>query len=151
MKFSEMPYERPDIEALKTQYAAFTERLKAAADYAEAKAVFLEMEALSKHTQTQAVLCSIRHSIDTRDKFYDEEEKFWNAAGPELQEYEQAWTAALLASPFRLEFSREYGELIQTPLLQGLPYLFRVSVFDTDALNLGIASFIVDRQQGHGE
>ena len=112
MKFSEMPYARPDIEALKTKYAELTERLKAAADYAEAKAVFLEMETLYKHAQTQAVLCSVRHSIDTRDKFYDEEEQFWNAAGPELQEYEQQWTAALLASPFRADFARDFGEVM---------------------------------------
>ena len=114
VRFSEIKYERPDIEALKTQYAELTERLKSAADYAEARAVFLEMETLSKRIQTQAVLCSVRHSIDTRDKFYDEEEKFWNAAGPELQEYEQQWTAALLASPFRADFAREYGEIMFT-------------------------------------
>ena len=112
MKFREMPYERPDLEALKTKYAEFTERLKAAADYSEAKAVFLEMETFDKHVNTLANICSIRHSIDPRDKFYDEEEQFWNAAGPELQEYEQRWTAALLASPFRADFVRDFGEVM---------------------------------------
>ena len=101
MTFKEMPYARPDIEALKTQYTDFTKRLKAAADYAEAKAVFLEMETVGKHVSTLVNLCMIRHSIDTRDEFYDAEEKFWNTAGPELQEYEQQWTAAMLASPYR--------------------------------------------------
>ena len=112
MKFKDMPYARPDLAALKAQYAALTERFKAAADYAEAKAVFLEQEALSKRTQTQAELCSIRHSIDTRDEFYDAEEQFWNTAGPELEEYGQAWTAAMLASPFRADFAKEYGDLM---------------------------------------
>ncbi len=40
MKFSEMPYERPDLEALKQQLAVFTERLQTAADYPPARAVF---------------------------------------------------------------------------------------------------------------
>ena len=32
MKFKEMPYARPDLEALKAQFSELTERLKAAAD-----------------------------------------------------------------------------------------------------------------------
>ncbi|MBQ4240970.1 MAG: hypothetical protein II672_07655, partial [Oscillospiraceae bacterium] len=31
---------------------------------------------------------------------------------PELIEFQQKWTAALLASPFRPDFSREYGDLM---------------------------------------
>ena len=112
MKFREMPYARPDIEAVKAQFADLTGRLRVAADYAEAKTVFLEMETLGKHINTLENLCSIRHSIDTRDGFYDEEEKFWNAAGPELQEYEQQWTAAMLASPFRADFAAEFGDIV---------------------------------------
>ncbi len=111
MKFKEMPYARPDVEALKTELTALTERLRAAKDYAAARAAYLEMETLSKHMQTQAVLCSVRHSIDTRDAFYDAEEKFWNATEPELQVYTQAWTKALLESPFRADFAAEYGEI----------------------------------------
>lgn len=40
MKFSEMPYERPDMSALKEQFAALTERLQSAPDYAAARAAF---------------------------------------------------------------------------------------------------------------
>ena len=111
MKFSEMPYERPDLDAVKGQLSQLTQRLKAAAGYDEAKAVFLEQEALMKHINTQGTLASIRHSIDTRDQFYDGEEQFWNHAGPELQEYGQAWTMAMLESPFRADFEAEYGTL----------------------------------------
>ena len=42
MKFSEMPYERPDMSTLKEQFAALTERLQNAPDYAAARAAFLE-------------------------------------------------------------------------------------------------------------
>ncbi len=112
MTFKEMPYARPDVGALKEELAALTEKLAGAKDYAEAKAAFLGMEALNKRIQTQSVICSIRHSIDTRDGFYDAEEKFWNAAGPELNEYTNRWTAALLASPFRADFAAEYGDIV---------------------------------------
>lgn len=112
MKFSEMPYTRPDLDAVKKEYAALTEQLKAAASYAEARELFLKKEQLQKHVETHATLCSIRHSIDTRDAFYEAEEKFWNASSPELEEYVQNWTAAMLASPFRAEFSAEFGDLM---------------------------------------
>jgi len=112
MKFSEMPYRRPDLETLKAGMKDRIARLKGAASYAEAKAVFLENEAAEKKVNTQATLANVRHSIDTRDKFYDGEEAFWNAAGPELQEFSQQWTAAMLASPFRKDFEAEYGDLM---------------------------------------
>ena len=112
MKFSEMPYERPNLEQLKQDQAALTARLKEAQSYEEAKQIFLEKEAFEKHYFTMYTLASVRNTIDTRDQFYDEEMKFWNVASPELEEYSQAWTMAMLESPFRKDFSEEYGDLM---------------------------------------
>ena len=112
MKFSEMPYERPDLAAVKQQFADLLAELQAAPDYAAAREVFLQEEALSKHIDTLANLASVRNTIDTRDKFYDEEMNFWNEALPQLQECENAWSKAMLASPFRKDFAAEYGDLM---------------------------------------
>ncbi len=112
MKFSEMPYERPNLEAVKGRLSEFTARLKAAGSYAEAKAVFLEKDREAQHVETLATLAQVRNTIDTRDQFYDGEVSFWNAALPELEEYEQAWKMAMLESPFRKEFEAEYGDLM---------------------------------------
>ncbi len=112
MKFSEMPYKRPDPEGIKNELRDRTERLKNAASYAEARAVFLEKEEGEKPVDTAATLAYVRHSIDTRDEFYDGEVEFWDEIGPELEEYEQAWIDAMLASPFRGDFEKEYGELL---------------------------------------
>lgn len=112
MTFPEMPYQRPDLAALKADYDAITARLRAAADYPAARAAFLENDALERHIQTLATLASTRHSIDTRDAFYDAEKKFWNAADPELETCRDAFTAAMLESPFRADFAAEYGGLM---------------------------------------
>ena len=112
MTFPEMPYQRPDLAALKADYDAITARLRAAADYPAARAAFLENDALERHIQTLATLASTRHSIDTRDAFYDGESKFWNAADPELQVCRDAFIAVLLESPFRADFAAEYGDLM---------------------------------------
>ena len=88
MKFSEMPYKRPDPEGIKNELRDRTERLKNAASYAEARSVFLEKEEGEKPVDTAATLAYVRHSIDTRDEFYDGEVEFWDEIGPELEEYE---------------------------------------------------------------
>ncbi|MBR2591904.1 MAG: M3 family oligoendopeptidase [Oscillospiraceae bacterium] len=112
MKFSEMTYTRPDPEALKKQLTDLIERLKNAKSYEEARAVFLEEEEASKIAETMGTLASVRHSIDTRDEFYDSENTFWDNFGPEIAEYTHAWVEALLSSPFRKEFEAEYGSLM---------------------------------------
>ena len=112
MKFSQMPYERPDLEAVKVQLNEFNERLARAESYESAKAVFLERETYEKHVDTMESLVSIRHSIDTRDEFYDDEMKFWNTSGPVLEEYRQEWNKAMLESPFRPQFEEEYGNVM---------------------------------------
>ena len=112
MKFSEMPYNRPDPEAVKSELAALTERLKNAGSYAEAREAFLEKEEAEKTVDTMSTLAYVRHSIDTRDEFYDKEIEFWDEVEPELEEYQQAWIDAMLESPFRRQFEAEYGDLM---------------------------------------
>jgi len=112
MKFSEMVYERPDLEVLKEQLTSFTKQLQEAEDYESAKEIFLKREKLEKHISTLGTLAEVRHTIDTRDSFYDEEMKFWDASNPVLAEYSQAWTKAMLESRFRPDFEKEYGDLM---------------------------------------
>ena len=112
MKFREMPYKRPDPDAVITEIRNLTERLRRAQSYGEARAVFLEYEEKDKAVSTTAALAYIRQSIDTRDEFYGEEKDFWDEFGPEAEEYEQEWINALLESPFRKDFENEYGDLM---------------------------------------
>ena len=114
MKFSEMPYSRPDLKAVEAELTQLTADLRGAEDYAAARETFLAKDRLDRRVDTLMTLVSIRHSIDTRDQFYDEEQTFWNGAEPELQEYQQQWTDALLDSPFRGAFAGEFGEIIFT-------------------------------------
>ena len=112
MKFSEMMYTRPSLDEMKNTMKSLTEELQAAENYDAAKAVFLKEQKAERHVMTLSTIVSIRHSIDTKDPYYEEEQNFWNAAFPELQEYTQAWTLAMLESPFRKDFSEEYGDLL---------------------------------------
>ncbi len=112
VKFSEIPYSRPDIEEVKAEMQKLTDGLKAAASFEEAKELFVKKDAMERHIESVSTVAQIRHSIDTRDKFYDDEVMFWNRAYPELQEYLQQWTEALLESPYRKELEAEFGEVV---------------------------------------
>lgn len=112
MKFSEMPYKRPELDDMIATTKKLTEALKAATTYEEARAVFIEMDQEERHVMTQSTIASIRHSIDTRVEFYKEEYKYWNQAMPQLQEYMQQWTLALMESPFRKDFEEEFGSIL---------------------------------------
>ena len=86
MKFKEMQYERISVEKIAEETKALIEELKAAKSFSEAEEVFLRMEAMQGHVDTMSTLTHIRHSINTEDKFYDEEENYWNNASPKIQE-----------------------------------------------------------------
>ena len=67
MKFSEMPYQRPNLDEIKAQFAAVTQRFAAAPDYAAAKVAFLDEQTLNKHVDTLANLASIRPLCQSKD------------------------------------------------------------------------------------
>lgn len=112
IKFSEIPYERPDVEEVKLQIAALTEELRNADSYEKARDAFVRKDALERHIDSVSTVAHIRHSIDTRDCFYDDEEQFWNMTFPLLQEYYQMWTKEILSSPYRPELEREFGNVV---------------------------------------
>ena len=112
MKFSEMPYKRPDLEEAEERAARITKKLRNAAKYEEAREAFIEMDTEEKRLSTQGNLAFIRHSIDTRVEFYDREMKFWNGARPRFQASVQKFNQALLESPFRAQLEEEFGAVV---------------------------------------
>ena len=112
MTFSEIKYERVDMDALKAELSALTERLCGAADFAEAEAAFLAANELEGRTvRTMRTVAQIRRDVDTRDEFYDAEMKFYNRELPKIQPLKQRWTDELLRSPFRKALEEKYGEV----------------------------------------
>ena len=112
MKFKDIIYERPDMDAIKEQFKSYTEKLKNASSYEEAKKVFIEQDACMRHVATIQTVANIRRDINTKDAFYDAESKYWDNIMPQMQEYLQQFTIALLESPYRKDFEKDYGDLM---------------------------------------
>lgn len=111
MKFSEIPYKRPDLEAWKAMTEDLTARFLAAKTFEEADAIYLEAATADTEQQTMRSLAKIRRDIDTRDSFYDAEVTFFNQEMPKLQPAFKAWTEATLQSPFRPQLEEKYGKV----------------------------------------
>ncbi|MBQ8291715.1 MAG: M3 family oligoendopeptidase [Clostridia bacterium] len=108
--FNDLIYERPDFEAMKVFYEALNERAKTARTYAELKECIREEEAYSSHINTMCTIVEIRHTVDTSDVFYEQEEEYIRNTAPTVMPYAQAFNETLLASPFRKDIDEEYGE-----------------------------------------
>lgn len=116
MKFTEMPYQRPDLEALRTQADSILRRIEGASSAQEAADAYRDFDAISEDVTTNLSLAYVRHTIDTKDEFYDKENDFADEAGPAMQEIVQKVKRALLASPFRPELEEQLGKLLFTNL-----------------------------------
>ena len=112
MKFTELPYSRPDIAAVCEKLSLLTEKLKKAESAAEQLDIIKEKEAVLSAFSTQATIASIRHTIDTRDEFYEKENDFFDENGPLLEEKAQEFMNAVLSSRFRAELESALGSLI---------------------------------------
>ena len=120
MKFSEMPYQRPDLDKIRQELAACREGIISAKTFAEADEFFLRYDNAFRTVQTTLSIAYVRHTIDTADEFYTAEDDFANEANPQLEEMSQSVMMVLMQSPFKKEFSEKYGELLFKNIELGL-------------------------------
>lgn len=116
MKFHEMPYVRPNLEKIKEDSAAILERIRSAASAEEQLAAYMDYEEQRKEVDTACTLAYVRHTINTKDSFYERENDFADEIGPALQEVSQRIDLALLNSKFRPELEEKLGKLLFTNL-----------------------------------
>lgn len=109
-KFSKLEYTRPDFEALGVFLDGMVKKVSEAASYEELKKRMQETEQQSNHFETMATIASIRHTLDTRDAYYEAEDEYINDRVPVITPKFLALNEAIMNSPFRGEIEREYGK-----------------------------------------
>lgn len=112
MKFSEIPYSRPDMEALAAATTQTLEAMKSAPNAAGQIAAYDAYEKKMQTAGTMQQIAYIRHTINTKDEFYNAENDYMDEIGPKLQELSHRVNTALLESPYRAELERHYGALM---------------------------------------
>jgi len=109
MKFQDFEYERPDFDVGKEKLTVLLSQFEDAIDAEQQLEVFKRINKERSYVSTMQTLASVRHSIDTRDEFYDAENTYWDETGPLYQELQSLLYDALLESPFRTELEAELG------------------------------------------
>ena len=108
--FSELPYARPDMQDVAERFRQALSRFENAADYAQARAAYLEQEDILSAVYTARTLASIRNTLDTTDPFYDGEMQFFHREMAQFMPLSKQAVDALLRTPFRASFEAEYGK-----------------------------------------
>lgn len=108
MNFNDFEYKRIDIDLVKKDGQELLEQFKNAESFDEANRIFSEFNESAKEAMTMRTLCSIRHSINTEDKFYEEETEFWDEKSPLLQQTYIDFNNAVLDSAFREQLEKVY-------------------------------------------
>ena len=82
VQFQDMPYKRPDAEALKAALENAIRKLQEAGTYEEARKAYFDLQEEEIRSHTLVSICHVRNTIDTTDTFYEEETRAIREACP---------------------------------------------------------------------
>lgn len=99
MKFSQMTYTRPDVDALLAQCAQLAARAKTAESDEALVALYYEQARTFADYTTAATLASIHYTCDTRDEYWRGEQDFFDANNPAIENARVEICRAFLANP----------------------------------------------------
>ena len=109
MKFSEMPYTRPDIDALLAQCRQLAAKAAAAPDGDALAALYFEQSEAFAEYNTAANLANIHYTCDTRDAHWKAEQDFFDANGPAVTNASVEICRAFLANPHVDALTEKFG------------------------------------------
>lgn len=112
MKFSEMKYERVNLDEVTGKIREITEQFKHAASAKEQIELIHHMDQVRKDVDTMNTLAYIRNTINTKDEFYKAEREYSDEIYPVLETEFQEYYKALLGSEYREELERAAGKLM---------------------------------------
>ena len=110
MKFREIPYTRPDVDAMIEKINTL------ACDFAKAESteeqlnIFKEYEKEKGHFSTMSCISNIRNSIDSNEPFYIDEQAFYDSCTPKATQSFTAFEKAVLESRFKNELRKVLGD-----------------------------------------
>ncbi len=110
MKFNEFDYSRPEIDTLKVKFNDFSAEFSNAKNFESQREAFQKINLLLQEFTSMYNLCHIRHTINTKDKFYEEENDYFDKNNPLFKAIKIEFYKILLKSPFKQELKQTFGE-----------------------------------------
>ena len=109
MKFNEMTYTRPDIDALLARCRELAAKAAAAPDGDALVRLYYEQSEAFAEYNTAANLANIHYTCDTRDAYWKVEQDFFDANGPAVTNASVEISRAFLANPHVDALTEKFG------------------------------------------
>ena len=109
MKFSEMTYTRPDINALLARCKQLAAKATDAQDGDALIQVYYEQSRAFADYTTASQLANIHYTCDTRDAYWKAEQDFFDANGPAVTNASVEISRAFLANPYVDALTEHFG------------------------------------------
>lgn len=140
LKFKDYEYKRPDLDKLGIGLNELIDKLEEAESFEEQSRYFDEINSINLNIETMANLVYIRHSIDTRDEFYKEEQDFLDEKLPAFGVVNNRLGKVLLDSKFRKEMEEKLGS-----------QLFKLTEMNLETFSEEIIDDLVEENKVTGE
>ncbi len=108
-KFSELEYKRPDFEAVRQGLKDSAEAIRKADTFETAYDSFESMQKKMSDLETQMVIASVRHTIDTSDEYYETENAYLDETVPTIMPEIIAFNDSIAQGPHRAAFEEKFG------------------------------------------
>lgn len=112
MKFENFEYIKPDFEKYKDNFEHLTKKLESSKKFNEFDSIIMQIIQLRKDYETMNTLASIRYSINTLDKFYEEQQKYFDEITPYYEGILHKISRIILNSNYINEIKEKYGNQI---------------------------------------
>ena len=109
MKFNEMTYTRPNIDALLARCRELAAKAAAAPDGDALVRLYYEQSEAFAEYNTAANLANIHYTCDTRDAYWKAEQDFFDANGPAVTNASVEISRAFLANPHVDALTEKFG------------------------------------------
>ena len=109
MKFSDFEYERPNYEKSKNQIIEIINNIENSKTYKEQRQNIDKLNSIRNNIETMSTLCSIRHSINVEDEFYEREKEYWDEYSPLYEELNSLFYKSVVNSKFKEDIQKDFG------------------------------------------
>ena len=116
MKYSELQYERIDVEKRRNLMKEYLDKFSNAHSVDDQINVILDVNEQNKEYHSYAAMASLNFSRDINNKDAKEEKDYYDSIGPDMIEIGDSFEKAVNQSKYKDELSKKWGEKFLTDI-----------------------------------
>ncbi|MBS1494301.1 MAG: M3 family oligoendopeptidase [Bacteroidetes bacterium] len=120
MKFSEIPYNKPDINEIKIEFEELLTKFAACDSFEEQEKLYFEINKIIMDFYSDENVAAVRYSLDVNNKDYEELKEYFDNIRPDFQQLVMRFAKLFTSSKFLKEYSKKYGNFIIDNAKRGL-------------------------------